>query len=281
MVHNCYLCNVNFSSKRNLDNHLQKQVCLKKNEKNKCDLCHKTFSSKQRLDYHINQVNCTTKNTVQIENTINSLEIEKLKIELQIEGEKTKQIEEKTKQKQIELKIMREKKLVKIKCKTSNSYNNSNNTINIDTVNIHPVAFGKEDLSILNDENVIKYILNRPAKAIEDIVKTIYCNKSIKLNHTVYIPSRNKSIAMVSNGQRFIHKDAVETVELLYSDGKDKLDDLLESKKNELTKFQIKMYNENEENPKNEEKIKRNIKLGLIDMEAVIKSELQNIKNID
>ena len=33
MVHNCYLCNVNFSSKRNLDNHLQKTSMFKKNEK--------------------------------------------------------------------------------------------------------------------------------------------------------------------------------------------------------------------------------------------------------
>ena len=47
----------------------------------------------------------------------------------------------------------------------SNSHNNSNNnSINIETLNVHPVAFGKEDFSILDDNKVISYILNRPYK---------------------------------------------------------------------------------------------------------------------
>lgn len=271
MVFSCNICNLSFSSKRNLNNHIQKQVCVKKMEKYKCNICCKTFSSKQRLVYHHNQVNCV-KNEILTTDTNNlSPDIEKLKIELKIE-------EEKTKQKQLDLEISREKTILKMKCKTSNSYNNNsnNNTINIENVNIHPVAFGKENTSILDDQKVINYIISRPAKAIEDIVKTIYCSKNNKRNHTVYIPSRNKSIAMVSNGERFIHKDAVETVEQIYSNGKDKLDDLLESNADKLSKFQVKVYSENNENPKHEEKIKRNIKLGLIDMEAIIKSELQN-----
>ena len=161
---------------------------------------------------------------------------------------------------------------------TNSNNTNSNNTYNI---NLHPVAFGKEDTSILDDEQVIKYILNRPAKAIEDIVKTIYCNKNNKKNHTVYIPSRNKSVAMVSNGERFVHKDAGETVEQIYSTGKDKLDDLLESHSDQLSRFQIRVYRYNDSNQKHEETVKRNIKLGLIDMETVIKSELQSIPNQD
>ena len=47
-----------------------------------------------------------------------------------------------------------------------------------------------------------------------------------------------------------------------------------ETHSDQLTKFQIRVYNENESNQKHEEKVKRNIKLGLIDMESVIKSEL-------
>ena len=35
---------------------------------------------------------------------------------------------------------------------TSNCNNNNNNTINIETLNVHPVAFGKEDFSILDDK---------------------------------------------------------------------------------------------------------------------------------
>lgn len=43
MVFNCCKCNTSFSSKCNLNNHIQKQVCIKKLEKHKCNTCDKNF----------------------------------------------------------------------------------------------------------------------------------------------------------------------------------------------------------------------------------------------
>lgn len=294
MVFVCDKCQKIFSSKQRMSTHVNSNVCIKQIEKLTCKHCLHKFADNTGYNYHLEHNVCkkTSDN-----NTTLALEIEKMKLELQLEEEKTKQkqiedhmkqiedhmkqveAEEKTKQKQIDLEIVKEKMIVKMKLKSNNTtnvtnvtnVNNSNNTYNID---IHPVAFGKEDFSELNDEQIIRYILNRPNKAIEDIVNIIYCSKKNKLNHTVYIPSRNKSIAMVSNGNRFIHRDANETIDEIYGNSKDKLDEMLESNGNKLSPFQIKVYSDIEYNPKHEAKVKRNIKFDIIDMEPVIKNEI-------
>lgn len=299
----CSNCDRNFSSKQMLNNHVENMTCVKRLEKYTCDKCMKLFSSKRRLEYHLKQKICFKKNNTNLENQT-LLELEKMKIELQIEEEKTKQklieseektkqkeieiertkqkqieAEEKTKQKQIELEIVREKMIIKMKPRIINHTTTNNNTTNNNTYNIdiHPVPFGKEDLSELDDERVIKYILNRPAKAIEDIVNIVYCSKKNRLNHTVYIPARNKSIAMVSNGHRFVHRDAIETINEIYGNSKDKLDDILEANSDILTNHLTKCFSNIENDQKHEERVKKNIKFEMINMEPVVKTELHNL----
>ena len=102
----------------------------------------------------------------------------------------------------------------------------------------------------------------------------VHCSKNNQKNHTVYIPQRNKKVAMVSNGETFVHKDADETVEQIYGNSKDKLDDLLEANSEILTNHLTQAFSNIEDNPKHEQTVKRNIKFGLIDMETVIKMTL-------
>ena len=298
----CNKCYKSFSNKHRLNTHLESNVCVRRSEKRMCKLCNQIFANNNGYKYHIEHKVCQKyisndelSDTVKVMDTNEtklSLELEKMKIELQIEEEKTKQrmieseeknkekqiAEEKTKQKQIELEIIKQKMIIKMKPQTVNNTTNnnttnntnSNNTYNID---IHPVAFGEEDLSELDDERVIRYILNRPAKAIEDIVNIVYCSKKNRLNHTVYIPARNKSVAMVSNGSRFVHRDATETINQIYGNSKDKLDDILEANSEILTNHLTKCYSNIEYDPKHEERVKKNIKFEMINMEPVIKNE--------
>lgn len=313
MVFICDKCSRTFSSKHRLNTHIESDVCVRRFEKLMCKLCHQKFANNNGYKYHVEQHVCQkyintnndklldVKQHIDVNEANPLLEIEKMKLELQIEEQHTKQkqieseklkqieeertkqkqieAEEKTKQKQLELEILKAKMIIKMKVKNTNNtttnITNSNNNNNY-TINLHPVAFGKEDFSELDDERMIKYLLNRPHKAIEEIVNIIYCSKNNKLNHTVYIPARNQSIAMVSNGQRFIHRDANEAIQEIFGNSKDKLDDLIEANGDKLNEFMMGIYTKNEYDPKHEAKVKKNIKFGIIDMESTVKKEISD-----
>ena len=92
------------------------------------------------------------------------------------------------------------------------------------------MPLGKKTSELDDEQRLSDTHLNRPMKLIEDIVNIVYCSKKTTLNHGVYIPARNKSVAMVSNGSRFVHRDTTETINQIYGNSKDKLDDILEAK---------------------------------------------------
>ena len=78
---------------------------------------------------------------------------------------------------------------------------------------------------------------------------------------------------MVSDGHRYVHGDAHETIEKIYDDSKGWLDDMIEDNTCLLAPYFVKDYSKVEYDPIYEAKIKRNIKLGMLNMEPVIKTE--------
>jgi hypothetical protein len=110
-----------------------------------------------------------------------------------------------------------EKELAEIKKKPSVK-------INI-TINIMP--FGKEDLSILSeDENI--YILCKSYSCLYELIELVHFNKSRKKFHNIYIPTmKDRSNIMIYDGKNWILQNKNEVLDQLKTNMLDHIEDKL------------------------------------------------------
>lgn len=88
--------------------------------------------------------------------------------------------------------------------------NNGNQQFNV-------VAFGKEDISYLTNQDWIK-ILNKKYKSFEDLTIKTHFNKDKPEHQNIYISNLKSKYIMVHNGNDWIVKDRNITIEELYDD---------------------------------------------------------------
>ena len=152
---------------------------------------------------------------------------------------------------------------------TNNNTNNTNNIINkIDNINITitPIAFGKEDLSVLTDK-IAKRILSRGFKSIPEFVKTLHFNEDIPEYQNVYIPNwRDKSNILVFDGSKWNLENKDEILNDLKDKGieyiQTKFDELDENDKNDIMIIKkIKRFLESHEEEKKIELLKKDLLL--------------------
>jgi len=91
-----------------------------------------------------------------------------------------------------------------------NTYNTTyNNTYNIVVLN----AYGKEDISYL-DENSIKSIMNKgPFESIPALIKHLHFNPNFQQNHNIKIPNKKLPWASIYNGNQWEYRDKVDTID--------------------------------------------------------------------
>ena len=91
-----------------------------------------------------------------------------------------------------------------------NTYNTTyNNTYNIVVLN----AYGKEDISYL-DETSIKSIMNKgPFKSIPALIKHLHFNPDFQQNHNIKIPNKKLPWASIYNGDQWEYRDKVDTID--------------------------------------------------------------------
>ena len=146
----------------------------------KCEKCNKLWKHKSDFTKHINRKTPCVKELYKIN-----------KYDLLI-----KKIEE------LENTV---KSIGNTKNNTITNISNINNTNNTLTFIFAPHAFGKEDLSFI-DNISSKKILNKGFKSIQEFVKIIHFNKDKPEYHNVYMPNwRDKSKILVFDGNRQLY----------------------------------------------------------------------------
>jgi len=180
----------------------------KKINDKECIYCKKVFTRTSSLNVHLEN-RCKIKK-------IRDQEKEDLMTKLIKEKEEQKKvIEEQSKQLEKVLKNIEEMKsnqdkliceIEKLKKKTVKRANNvqyaekiQNNTLNNTVNNIKIIAYGKEDLSHIL-ENDYKMILNKGFKSVPALVESIHFNKNKPENHNIYISNMRDNYVLIYNG---------------------------------------------------------------------------------
>ena len=167
----------------------------------KCDKCNKLWKHKSDFTKHINRKTPCVKELYKI-NKYDLLikKIEELENTVKSIGNtKNNTI---TKIEELENTV---KSIGNTKNNTITNINNINNTNNTLTFIFAPHAFGKEDLSFI-DNISSKKILNKGFKSIQEFVKIIHFNKNKPEYHNVYMPNwRDKSKILVFDGNRKLY----------------------------------------------------------------------------
>ena len=215
-----------------------------------CHRCDKVFTRKYNLDRHL-QDNCNTKNQIwDIKNDEdNNNIISQMKAQM-----------DEMQQKIMELECKNDNIITSNNIRTINA--NSNN--NIQTVNndIKIIAFGKEDLySLIDDEQAKKY-LNNGYQSVYNLIEYMHFNPDKPELHSVYISNMFHPYAHQFDGERWQTVDKDEAIDQLFDDKACYLNAMFKELKNKLNKKTVDKYTKfmNDTDEKVIENIKNDIK---------------------
>jgi len=102
-----------------------------------------------------------------------------------------------------------------ISVNNTNSHNTTNNTQN--NINIQLVAFGKEDLSYIDDK-ICKEILGKGYCSIPELIEYVHFNNNNPELQNVYIANMRDVYVMTFDGQSWILTDRKEAIDTLYDE---------------------------------------------------------------
>jgi hypothetical protein len=210
----CSQCCRDFSSQRRLDYHIQRKVCLKKQNGKKCPSCDKLFQSKQSCQYHIEHKVCQGKTPVSPTPSNESLPPPEMK------SEDDNILTTMTKAEIYKAFTHLQGKYESLK--ENPQYINTN-------IIVFPDAFGKEDIDKIRQKlgDVCRMVLkNHATDSIPKLFDKIHKSDELPEYHNVYATSERSNYALVSDGKKFEYRPK-KTV----------IDEIIESKRSILNTY--------------------------------------------
>ena len=124
----------------------------------------------------------------------------------------------------------------------NNSNNNSNNTIQTINNDIKVIAFGKENMFDMIDDETTKKYLDKGYQSICNLIEYVHFNPNKPEFHNVFIPSISHPYADVFDGERWNKVDTNEIVNQLFDDKEDFLNTMYKELKHTLKRSTIDKY---------------------------------------
>jgi hypothetical protein len=240
----CKKCNKEFNRKSAYDSHIMRIIsCVKDtNINNECSYCKKTFYSKYKLNTHLNI--CKKKKSYDITQS----QIEELKkiFERKFEEQQRKYEELEKKLELSDSKETNQNILV-----NENSHNttttttttNSNNNITTNNIQIYNV--GKEDLSIIAKEDVVKICTSGTYYPIV-AAQILHCNEKYPEFQNFLIPNLRSNTGLVKINDNWVSKSHDEIFRTLLKVDKSHVSSLMKDLEVDK-KLQIKLESTQDE----------------------------------
>ena len=220
----CGLCKKQFSRNYNLHRHIDQKICTTKLIN--CKFCYHKFTTKNSMYRHIREI-CKNKNNVM------DAKEENLK---KREDERKEEIYKKL------ILLEEENERLKKQLLQSNIVNNvtiNNGTINNNTVNnIILIGYGKEDISKIERDDILKSIKSGFSSSLE-LTDTIHFNPKYPEYHNVYISNIRDKYGMMYDGKDWTLIPKNELIDRIYDEKKSYIEENIEDFYDSLSKSQI------------------------------------------
>lgn len=163
-----------------------------------CKYCDVTFTRKDTMKNHIDKF-CKIKKQIDKHNDEKHTMYDKLAKKIEIMENNMTEL--KIKNDTLTKKLKNNNKTIN-KTINNNTNTNSNNTIN-NTVNIKLIANSKEDLDFITNNEAYKYIC-RSANAVPELIQKLNFDKDKPENHNIYLPNFGSNTVCIFNGDKWI-----------------------------------------------------------------------------
>ena len=245
----CHYCGKIFSSKQNLNYHIDNTVCLKSTKK--CYKCNHEFSNKTMLKYHIDNNVCVKKTKYQI--TLKNDVRDKYK------------------------ELNKEELLLKIAHLEGENKALKENPRNINNVIVFPTAYGKENINRICEKMgdilgpLVKY---QTFNSIPCLFEKIHKNDQLVEYHNVFTTSEKSSYASVHDGKRFNNKPKKTVIDQIIEDKRSILNNYVDSNEEQLGNQVLDKYEKYQNKLDSDPCFRRNLELEigglLLDMKSII-----------
>ena len=263
----CHKCDMPFKYKSDYERHLKRKIPCSNEEKieqlkhkKTCKHCNKVFSRSDCVLRHLEK--CTIKIQKDKESEKETILMKMLK-----------EMQEKDIERQKEMQEMKQK-IAQLETRplTNNSINSNNNNIQNNINNdIKIIAYGKEDMSyITNDE--YELLINKGFKSIPYFVEYVHFNKNKPENHNIYISNMRDNYLLVYDGEKWQIREREDVLQDMIDNKTDilneKFDELID-KFDEITIKRFKKFLDEKDDDKVSAQLKKDLKMILYNKKLV------------
>ena len=238
----CEKCKKDFTKKSAYTSHIMRiNSCVKDNTiSNDCEYCNRNFSNKYNLNSHINI--CKKKKS-EDDTKIQIEMLKKMLYEQQKKFEEQQKDNQELKKKVEELSHITEGILPSGNINvTENSHNTTNNNI---TNNFNIYSIGKEDLSLLSKEDVLKICTSGTYYPIV-AAQILHCNEKYPEFQNYLIPNLRSNTGLVKINDNWVSKSHEEIFRTLLKVDKSHVSSLMKDIEVD-TKLQVKLESTQDE----------------------------------
>ena len=235
----CNTCKKTFGRKDGLKRHIDNNAC--KIYTHFCKVCSKGFTTETSMYRHMRKA-CKIKKHEDTDKNDISLNIDRMKLMFE---EKLKEMEEKMeKMEKSNKQLVNELKEIKHSTKINGNNNNNvnNGTVNNTTNNIVIVGHGKEDMSKIDYEDMVKILKNGYDSTIH-LTEAVHFNPKYPEFQNIYISNIKDKYAMMYDGEKWILITKEKLIDNIYNNKKNYIEDNLEKYVESLPKIYVKSLN--------------------------------------
>jgi len=269
-IYKCITCNKEFNKKSTYNSHLARIIPCVKSNNNKCSYCNKSYSNKSNLIKHFKI--CKEKN-----NTDHTLsQIEELKKMLFEQHKKFEEQQQKIEEQQKQINELSHG------TETNNNITVNENSHNTTTTNniINIYSSGKEDLSILSKEDILKLCTSGTYYPIV-AAELLHCNEKYPEFQNILISNLRSTTGKVKINDKWVTKSHDDILNTMMRVDKKHISSLIKELKVD-DKLKIKLESTQDEIDTNESKEhqKPKIKNLLHDASTMIKKNKDQSEKI-
>ena len=179
------------------------------------------------------------------------------------------------KNKIIQLETSKTKSLKKVNNVKGNlvegNMNNTQNTVNNIHNEIKIIAYGKEDLSFISDDNY-RLLLNKGFKSVQNLVEYIHLNQNKPENQNIYISNMRDNYILIYDGNQWQLKEREDVLQEMIENKTDilneKFDELIKTL-DESTIKKFKRFLDEKDEDRVVDQIKKELKLILYNKKPI------------